>query len=135
MAQIFDPHFGRRIRSTASAAALCCLVLLSACEWDQACNNTGDAPIAVQVRDAVDGSPAAVGASGMIQSGSFSAPLSLPAPDETLELYSAGPYGTYDVRITKNGYRDWESNGVYVPGGKCGVARTVYLKADLERNP
>jgi hypothetical protein len=92
-------------------------------------------PIVVEVRDATTGVPAAVGATGTIRSPGFVSALTLPAPIEQLRLYSSGGPGTYDVLVQKPGYIDWQRNGVYVRGGKCGVEREVVLRADLVRTP
>lgn len=126
----------RRWGPRAWVPALFASFLLASCDWEgTVCNNAITPPIAVRVRDAATGAPSAVGATGTIRNGDFSAPLVLPHPSETLELYSDGPHATYDVVIQKPGYRDWESNGVYVPGGKCGVHKTIFLNAALQRVP
>lgn len=90
-------------------------------------------PIVVEVRDAATGAPAAVGATGSIRSGSFVSELTLPWPNEDLELYSSGGPGIYDVIVQKPGYRDWIRNDVRVTGGRCGVEKSVVLRANLER--
>ena len=89
-------------------------------------------PILVEVRDRTTGAPAAQGAGGWIRKGSFTAPLLPAQPSEPLVLASEGGPGFYDVVVQKTGYSTWTRNGVWVQGGKCGVDRSVVLKADLQ---
>ncbi len=132
-------HFWRyrvRSRERIAIAVLTALPWASACQSDQmVCPNWFPSPIIVEVREALTGAPAAVGASGEIRSGSFASPLALQGPNEALELYSSGPAATYVVVVRKPGYHDWTRSGVYVQGNSCGVMRSIVLRANLERAP
>ncbi|HEX6629228.1 MAG TPA: hypothetical protein VF105_14860 [Gemmatimonadaceae bacterium] len=89
-------------------------------------------PILVEVRDRTTGAPAAQGAGGWIKKGTFTSPLFPAQPSEPLVLASEGGPGFYEVVVQKTGYSTWTKNGVWVQGGKCGVDKSVVLKADLQ---
>lgn len=125
-----------KARRRLALGILAAFPLAVACQADQiVCPQAILSPIIVEVRDAATGAPAAVGATGEIRSGDFVSPLVLLGATEDLELYSSGPPATYDVVVRKSGYRDWTRSGVYVQGGTCGVARSIVLRANLERAP
>lgn len=112
---------------------LATVLFVTACDSDQIlCPGEVVTPIIVEVRDATTGAPAAKGAGGEIRSRSFVSPLFVPHPDEDLELHANGPPATYEVLVRKPGYRDWSRTGVYVQGGRCGVARSTRLRANLD---
>jgi hypothetical protein len=89
-------------------------------------------PILVEVRDGLTGQPAAQGASGWIKKGNDTSPLYLAGSGDPLVLASDGGAGTYDVVVQKVSYTTWIRSGVFVAGGRCGVQRSVVLKADLQ---
>lgn len=89
-------------------------------------------PILVEVRDRSTGAPAAQGAGGWINDGSFTSPVLPAQPGEPLVLASAGGPGFYEVVVQKAGYSTWTRRGIWVRGGSCGVNKSVHLKADLQ---
>jgi hypothetical protein len=86
--------------------------------------------LVVEVRDARTGAPAAMGATGMVQEGSFIDTL-YAINELVLETFEYERAGTYNVRIQKAGYQDWTAQDVRVKKGRCGV-ETVTLRARLE---
>lgn len=86
----------------------------------------------VEVRDAVTGAPAALGATGSIRDGDVVHELQMLDPSEALYLTTYGGAGMYDVLIQKEGYRDWTRPRVQVRDRGCGQLETVRLEAQLE---
>lgn len=92
------------------------------------------APISIEVRDALTRAPAAQGATGRIQDGEYIVPLQpIISAEPLLLLASRGGPGRYDVMVRKSGYQDWVRRRVYVAQGPCGVKQTVKLRAYLQR--
>lgn len=125
-------------RAVTGAKRLRPLVLLAAATVTTACDIlavTCSAELrpnlAVEVRDAASGAPAAAGASGWAVSGSYSIEL---APIDALRMRERGDNrehaGPYVVRIEKPGYRDWTAADVHVEEDECHV-RTRTLEARL----
>jgi hypothetical protein len=86
--------------------------------------------LVVDVRDAWTGAPAALGATGTIQEGSFTDRLH--ANNElVMQAAEVERPGTYNVRIQKAGYLDWTAQSVRVNEGRCHV-ETVRLSAHLQ---
>lgn len=76
--------------------------------------------------------PAAFGATGIAQDGSFRAEFTGPGPGEdALSMYGFFERaGRYLVTVDKAGYQQWKQEGVRVTRDQCHV-RTVRLQADL----
>jgi hypothetical protein len=93
--------------------------------------------IAVAVRDATTGQPAAQGASGVITSGSYSENMRVLQNDTSgVPLWIGGAderNGTYSLRITKPGYQTWTQDGVRVVNGVCHVL-TTQVEAKLVKS-
>jgi hypothetical protein len=86
----------------------------------------------VEVRDAVTGAPAALGAVGHVSEGAFRADLESNGAADPARLF--GPWeraGNYTVTVQKPGYRSWTQANVRVTADRCHV-RTVELRADLQ---
>lgn len=115
-------------------SAIVVAALISGCNSEQLmCPQWLVSPIIVEVRDAATGLPAAQGAMGTIRSGTYVGTLLPATSTEPLELHAPGGPGMYDVTVQKTGYRDWTRNDVRVTGGRCGVEKSVVLRANLER--
>jgi len=109
------------------------LVGMGACAPEATlCARSLKPPIFVEVRDARTGVPAAQGAGGWIQAGGFTSPLAPAAPEEQLILASSGGPGIYNVVVQKSGYSTWIRSSVFVPGGRCGVDKSIQLSANLQ---
>ena len=97
------------------------------------------AGLAVEVRDAVTGEPAAAGATAMIRDGSYEEMLLVggvpfpPPPDAVIMSGAWERPGTYDIKVEKPGYTTWSRSGVEVTHDDCHVL-TVRVLADLEPN-
>ena len=92
--------------------------------------------VEIEVRDSITGEPAADSATGRITRGTQAFDLQLTgwtAEHVGLWLTSrgSGP-GTYQVEVSKPGYRTWQQSGVVVTEGDCGM-NTVRLQARLQR--
>ena len=95
--------------------------------------------IVVTIVDSVSGSPAAIGARGAAQAGSFIDSLVEygrrgTVPNDTLislQASQSGP-GVYLVTIEKAGYRSWQQANVQVARNSC-YLNTANLTAKLRR--
>lgn len=106
------------------------LVSISSCgsQDEILCPNAASV-LLIEVRDAETGAPAALDATGRIQSGDYFAALN---PASSLILAAElGPAGDYALLIQKPGYQDWTDN-ILVRGGNCGPPLWVELRADLQ---
>jgi hypothetical protein len=100
------------------------------------CTTDVQPAIVVQVRDAATQAPAAAGATGVLNDGSFTDAMQ-PADlsENTLELFGALERpGTYTVTVDKPGYQQWKQERVRVRDASCHV-QTVTLQANLVRAP
>ena len=130
------PDFERALYASAAAARP---------DSFEVCTGGGYASFVVEVLDSVTLKPAAWGARLMWRVGRSvdgSGPLpKYPMRPEDIRGIS-GPYGrpgTYDILVTKPGYRDWYRAGVVVQGttepqgpGRCTITRPAYLRALLQ---
>jgi hypothetical protein len=89
-------------------------------------------PIEVEVRDEA-GVPAAEGASGVaiLNGEEFRFGIHPNYADLRLTL-GTNRFGVFDLRIAKDGFRDWVRSGVEVPGNECGSIGSILLVATLE---
>lgn len=108
------------------------MTTVGACGYDQGVCPQELPVINVRVRDAVTAAPAAVGASGLIESGDFLAELHAQGDGLTLAAV-LGPPGTYSVLIQKPGYQDWLRH-VQAGANACGT-RSVLLEASIQPLP
>ena len=84
--------------------------------------------LSIRVLDGATGAGAAVGAQGTITEGDYVEQLQVFGDDG---MYGAGERaGTYDIRITKQGYEEWTASQVTVTADECHV-QTVSLQANL----
>ena len=94
--------------------------------------------LAVEVRDAGTGLPAAYNATGTIIDGSYKETLEggmTTTPETALLLVGAWERaGIYDVTVEKPWYRTWSMAHVAVLADECHV-QTVHLQANLEPAP
>jgi hypothetical protein len=102
------------------------------------CRGVISRAIEVEVRDARTGEPAAHGAVGIAQSGSYVDTLkvvgwmSTPSPESAVLLGGVEERpGVYSVQVEKAGYLPWQRSGIRAEQGVCGVI-TVQLQANLE---
>ncbi|MBA2244594.1 MAG: Ig-like domain-containing protein [Gemmatimonadetes bacterium] len=115
-------------------------LVLGACgllepEGEIVCTDESWPSVVVAIRDQ-EGRPAALGATLVIRDGEF-VDSAGPA-DAWSELHlGAGNRraGTYEVRVSKPGYRDAMLSRVQVPGGPCGALRSVGVQVTLELLP
>jgi hypothetical protein len=112
----------------------------------EVCTGGGQAPFVVEVLDSITRKPAAWGAVLTWRAGrtvETAGPVGkFPMKTEDISGIT-GPYGrpgTYDLIVSKPGYRDWYRTGVKVEGttepqrgGRCTITKTVYLRALLQR--
>ena len=103
-----------------------------------ACNDAPTDPIvcteefrfglSIRVLDGATGAGAAEGARGTITEGDYVEELQVFGNDG---MFGAGERaGTYDIRITKQGYEEWTASQVTVTADECHV-HTVSLQANL----
>ena len=100
------------------------------------CTQMARTGLSVEVRDAVNGAPAACGATGSLDEGAYVEALSdagqCRRPDGWPYLYAVVQRaGTYRVTVSKPGYQTWVQEGVTVTFDACGV-QPVALQANLE---
>ena len=92
--------------------------------------------IEVEVRDAVTDEPLADLARGIVEDGAFADSLRVISYDAAMVpsvLGAAGERpGIYNVRIERAGYEAWDTAGVSVQAGECGVI-PVQLLAHLSQ--
>ncbi|MDQ3951064.1 MAG: carboxypeptidase-like regulatory domain-containing protein [Gemmatimonadota bacterium] len=115
----------------------------------EVCAGGGYTSFVVEVLDSVTLKPAAWGAHLMWRVGRLvdgAGPLpKYPMRVEDIRVIS-GPHGrpgTYDVVVSKPGYRDWYRAGIVVEGttephgglARCTITKPVYLRALLQRAP
>ena len=115
-------------------AVLCCLAACDSPDSPIFCSDSVEPAIEVRVRVSESGLPAAEGATGYVQEGSYldslqtygfdgqGVPLSFRAADERP--------GVYTVVVIKEGYVTWKKERVHVWNDECHVL-TVTLSADL----
>ena len=123
--------YGSRLHASWPAVGLI-VALFAGCSDDSTgpivCTEEFVYGISIAVRDGATGEAAAVGAEGTITEGDYVETLGVFGDDT---LFGAGERaGTYDVRITKDGYEDWTAARVTVTADECHV-RTVFLQANL----
>jgi hypothetical protein len=107
-------------------------VLAGGCTGGSDCLAVALPGIVVFVVDNISGTPAAAGARGAVQAGTFRDSLiphsirGTPPNDTLLSLQSSrAGHGTYLVTIEQSGYLPWQQAGVRVTQGGCGLHTTT----------
>ena len=114
------------------------LTLLAGCRESSGviCPAVALRAIEVEVRDEVTDEPRAELARGMVEDGSFTDSLRIIGYDSSMvpTILGAGDDrpGMYEVRIERAGYEAWDTTGVRVRAGECGVI-PVQLVAHLRQ--
>lgn len=98
------------------------------------CTAEARSTLSVEVRDAQTGAPAAIGARGSIREGAYTDSLTVLGPSVMTAMNTFERSGTYDVTVTKPGYRTWTADDVRVTADACHV-RTRVIEAKLEPAP
>jgi len=95
------------------------------------------AAVAIATLTSVTGASAATGARVVVRDGAFADSSTSPAPPSGIDVDALGAAlerpGSYEVTVSKPGYRDWVRSGVRVTKGECNV-RTANLVARLQRS-
>ncbi len=116
-------------------ATLIAALATSGCSWaPTVCTDEARSTLSVQVRDARTGEPAAVGARGSIREGAYTDSLTVVSPSAMTAVNTFERPGTYDVTVTKPGYRTWTAEDVRVTADACHV-RSRSILAKLEPAP
>ena len=90
--------------------------------------------VIVAVDDSVSGASVVDSARGVAQAGAYVDSLHLSSPPPV--LLGGDRLGTYEVTVTRPGYRQWTRSGVLVSQqGPCGNVIPVQLTALLQRAP
>jgi hypothetical protein len=98
------------------------------------CTLSVEPGLVIEVRDAKTGQPAACGAQATIRDGAYVETVADSCTGEGLRLRGAFERsGTYDVQITKPGYKDWTRDAVVVRRGDDCHVGGVWVEADLEQ--
>jgi hypothetical protein len=88
--------------------------------------------IEVEVRDE-SGAPASEGTTGTATNAGIEYTFGIhPNKADLSLLLSVNAFGSFDVRLTKEGHKDWVRTGVMVTGNQCGPFETTLLMATLE---
>lgn len=92
--------------------------------------------VAIEVRDAFDGSLIASGAKLVAQAGTYADSMSFPVDPAHNSAHLIGAFqpGVYTLTVTKTGYQPWVQNNVTVRAAQCGVELTN-LTASLHAAP
>jgi hypothetical protein len=110
----------------------------SACTDGTFCTTSIEPAVVVEIRDSIDDTPIAAGASGRVVDGGFTDSLRAYAslsPGMLLSRAGADERpGEYLVQVEHPGYNDWTESGVRVETNACHVS-TVTLQARLQRVP
>ncbi len=130
------------LRTGTRAAGVAGALILVGCDIIAVCDTAVDPALQIEVVDARTGAWKADSATGWAQrQGAPSEPLRLAAwrvgttGDTITHLGVNGTgSGQYTIHLTRNGYRNWDRQGVVVKSGACGV-ETTHLTAALEPTP
>lgn len=110
------------------------IVVATGCNLGETCDTGIEPAIEVVIVDAITGEPLAENAAGVAQTGTFIDSLR-PHRGEAGQLISRAttqaPPGTYEVRVTHDGYEPWSASNIRVSAGSCGP-RTRRLTAELQ---
>lgn len=92
--------------------------------------------VAIEVRDAFDGSLIASGSKLVAVAGAYADSMSFPADPGLNSSHLTGAFqpGVYTLTVTKTGYQPWVQNNVTVRAAQCGVELTS-LTASLHAAP
>ena len=118
-------------------AALLALVCGGALPLSACCGDSARAAIVLRIVDARTGSPAATGATVVVEGGAGfrdSVTIAADPPAGFPPYFATGPGargGRYTVRVRRPGYREW-TRTVAVGSGMCGKPETEALTASLE---
>src|SRR5690348_2538265 len=119
----------KRLLVVALAAAL-----VTGCSEQKAlCPSILTPGVAIEVRDAFDGSLIASGTKLVAQAGTYADSMSIPVGQPELNsshLFGAFQAGVYTLTVTKTGYQAWVKTNVQVNAAQCGVELTT-LTASL----
>lgn len=89
----------------------------------------------VTVRDEVTGQSLVSGSTLVVRGNSWADSVTYESVPPTVTSISLGedqlPPGTYAVEVRHPGYQTWTYGGVSILYSSCGIARPVYLTADL----
>ena len=100
------------------------------------CTASVDPGIRIEAIDKETGVAMSCGATALLQDGDYSEELENPAGTDCFDTQMlVGAYersGTYDIKVSKEGYIDWFVNGVEVSSNVCHV-NTITLQAYLEK--
>jgi hypothetical protein len=140
LAAPFAPSRCTASRRLAKGAALATLTAaLSGCDLlldSRACPTVALPAVSVRVVDSVTGASAATGARLVVRDGAYadsSSDETEPGPQVDALVAAIERPGTYEVTVSKPGFRDWTQRGVRVTEGECNV-RTANLTARLQRS-
>ena len=118
---------------------LCLLGLTVACGPEATrpngrCSAAPSVAVVVVASDSVSGVSVSDSAHGLVQAGSYTDSLRLFFPPPRLE--GGNQLGTYEVVVSRRGYREWTRSGVVVSQqGQCGNVIPVQLVALLQPSP
>ena len=122
-----------RWRAARHVTTLCLSIAALACKASEVLCPADVVPgFEIQVRDAVSGVAAAIGAVGEARSSGGTYALE---PADSLFLVGASNrWGLFRVVVMKAGYREWTASNVLVEstGGPCARPMTVRLEARLQ---
>ena len=116
-----------------SAFILATATLIAGCNpYPTSCTDELRYGIAVAIRDAVTGAPAAAGARLIAREGDYIETVDGPAVPDLIVLGAAGERpGKYTVTVQKAGYQTWTRSNIWVRDGGCHV-KTVQFEARLQ---
>lgn len=113
----------KRLLGIAAAVAL----ITGCSEQKILCPSILSPGVAIEVRDAFDGSLIASGAKLVAQAGTYVDSMSVPVGQPELNsshLFGAFQPGVYTLTVTKTGYQPWVQTNVTVTAAHCGVNLT-----------
>lgn len=114
---------------------LCWTVLwLAACDIGGICTLSVEPGIRIEVRDRSTNEFLTATPRGVAREGTFEDSLevvgfSTDVPPRAGELYGWVPAGRYTVHLVADGYQPWDTAGVRVIEGDCGVLTTSFTAA------
>ena len=125
------------IGRTAGLLILVVALFAAGCEdpLDRGCTLILKVSLQVTVTDSISGQPVSAGVTASMTEGSFTAPLKVGGLPNTFIYGDSYRLGTYVVRVSAPGYRDWQKTGVRIELDKerCHPV-FVQLNAKLQRS-
>jgi hypothetical protein len=119
---------------------LAALTLASCTEYGGTCTLSVEPGVEVEVRDRATQEPLATTPRGIAREGAYQDSLQVwgmtaDVPQRVTRLAGASERaGTYSVHLEAEGYAPWDTSGVRVTEGDCGV-RTARFAAAMISNP